>query len=81
MQIRTDELVAVYDWSPKILILRTEDHTFVLTKLVLRIKRCIFIPNDGLALFSTRYIVRKYFQEKCGFYCFFESKVKQNKGK
>lgn len=60
MQIRTDELVAVYDWSLKILILRTEYHTFVL-KLVLRIKRCIFIPNDGLALFSTRYIVRTYY--------------------
>ena len=80
MQIRTDELVAVYDWSLKIIILCTEYHTFVL-KLVLRIKRYIFIPTDGLALFSTRYIVRTYYQGKCGFYCIFERKVKQNKGK
>ena len=80
MQIRTDELVAVYDWSPKILILRTEYHTLVL-KLVLRVKRYIFVPNVGLALYSTRYIVRTYYQEKRGFYCFCESKVKQNKGK
>ena len=80
MQIRTDELVAVYNWSLKILILLTEYHTFVL-KLVLRIKSRIFIPDDGLAPFLDKIYCKDILSRKMRSFTVFFFRARRLSGK